>query len=302
MKKIFKIIVIIVIVIVVLIGAVFGYTKIKQSMMNNERRNTMTLMEYIKTHESPVLYFVSKELKCDALDNIKLLTSDRLITKDNEIYDISFDKLFSNNQNCKKIETNINISNIRDGFIFSKDNKFYNISDFEEVGIADYLQIYLLDKNIIKIIESDYDEINGKINLLVFKNNNIYKQTYNLNLANGNRIITFENEELYKSLEEYGNIKHITFEPHLYTNSDKNIQLWKSTIKTIISDKGYYYLNEVKTDECTKYVDIECEFELKESETYKRFSKDIKFLGETFTVLSDNSIVETSIFRKNLKY
>ena len=302
MKKIFKIIVIIVIVIVVLIGAVFGYTKIKQSMMNNERRNTMTLMEYIKTHESPVLYFVSKELKCDALDNIKLLTSDRIITKDNEIYDISFDKLFSNNQNCKKIETNINISNIRDGFIFSKDNKFYNISDFEEVGIADYLQIYLLDKNIIKIIESDYDEINGKINLLVFKNNNIYKQTYNLNLANGNRIITFENEELYKSLEEYGNIKHITFEPHLYTNSDKNIQLWKSTIKTIISDKGYYYLNEVKTDECTKYVDIECEFELKESETYKRFSKDIKFLGETFTVLSDNSIVETSIFRKNLKY
>lgn len=301
MKKIFKIIVIIVIVIVVLIGAVFGYTKIKQSMMNNERRNTMTLMEYIKTHESPVLYFVSKELKCDALDNIKLLTSDRLITKDNEIYDISFDKLFSNNQNCKKIETNINISNIRDGFIFSKDNKFYNISDFEEVGITDRLQIYLLDKNIIKIIESDYDEINGKINLLVFKNNNIYKQTYNLNLANGNRIITFENEELYKSLEEYGNIKHITFEPHLYTNSDKNIQLWKSTIKTIISDKGYYYLNEVKTDECTKYVDIECEFELKESETYKRFSKDIKFLGETFTVLSDNSIVETSIFRKNLK-
>ena len=302
MKKIFKIIGIIVIVIVVLIGAVFGYTKIKQSMMNNERRNTMTLMEYIKTHESPVLYFVSKELKCDALDNIKLLTSDRLITKDNEIYDISFDKLFSNNQNCKKIETNINISNIRDGFIFSKDNKFYNISDFEEVGITDRLQIYLLDKNIIKIIESDYDEINGKINLLVFKNNNIYKQTYNLNLANGNRIITFENEELYKSLEEYGNIKHITFEPHLYTNSDKNIQLWKSTIKTIISDKGYYYLNEVKTDECTKYVDIECEFELKESETYKRFSKDIKFLGETFTVLSDNSIVETSIFRKNLKY
>lgn len=302
MKKIFKIIVIIVIVIVVLIGAVFGYTKIKQSMMNNERRNTMTLMEYIKTHESPVLYFVSKELKCDALDNIKLLTSDRLITKDNEIYDISFDKLFSNNQNCKKIETNINISNIRDGFIFSKDNKFYIISDFEEVGITDRLQIYLLDKNIIKIIESDYDEINGKINLLVFKNNNIYKQTYNLNLANGNRIITFENEELYKSLEEYGNIKHITFEPHLYTNSDKNIQLWKSTIKTIISDKGYYYLNEVKTDECTKYVDIECEFELKESETYKRFSKDIKFLGETFTVLSDNSIVETSIFRKNLKY
>ena len=294
MKKIFKIIGIIVIVIVVLIGAVFGYTKIKQSMMNNERRNTMTLMEYIKTHESPVLYFVSKELKCDALDNIKLLTSDRLITKDNEIYDISFDKLFSNNQNCKKIETNINISNIRDGFIFSKDNKFYNISDFEEVGIADYLQIYLLDKNIIKIIESDYDEINGKINLLVFKNNNIYKQTYNItNGENGFNKITFEKEELYKSLEEYGNIKYITFEPYLYTNSGKNIQLEENTITTIFSDKGYYYLEEIITDECKKYQDIECELEFNESEIYKRFSNDVKYVGQTYTILSDNSVIQT---------
>ena len=144
MKKKFKILSIIVIIILILVGGVWGSINTKQDMEDSERRNTMTLMEYIKTHESPVLYFVSKELKCDALDNIKLLTSDRLITKDNEIYDISFDKLFSNNQNCKKIETNINISNIRDGFIFSKDNKFYNISDFEEVGMPDYLQIYFI--------------------------------------------------------------------------------------------------------------------------------------------------------------
>ena len=312
MKKIFKIIVIIVIVIVVLIGAVFGYTKIKQSMMNNERRNARTLMEYVKTHSWDYLdcsdsnclemHFKENKFICDIdYNNIKDFQSDYFVTKNNEIYDISFDKLYSNNQNCKKREIDIDVSNIQDYYIFSKNNKIYNVRDLEEEYITDYSQIYLLDKNIIKIISSDYD--NGKINVLVFKDNNIYKQTYNItNGENGFNKITFEKEELYKSLEEYGNIKHITFEPHLYTNSDKNIQLWKSTIKTIISDKGYYYLNEVKTDECTKYVDIECEFELKESETYKRFSKDIKFLGETFTVLSDNSIVETSIFRKNLKY
>lgn len=303
MKKIFKIIVIIVIVIVVLIGAVFGYTKIKQSMMNNERRNANTLMEYVKTHSWEYLdcsdsncldmHFEENKFICDIdYNNIKYFQSGYFVTKNNEIYDISFDKLYSNNQNCKKREIDIDVSNIQDYYIFSKNNKIYNVRDLEEEYITDYSQIYLLDKNIIKIISSDYD--NGKINVLVFKDNNIYKQTYNItNGENGFNKITFEKEELYKSLEEYGNIKYITFEPYLYTNSGKNIQLEENTITTIFSDKGYYYLEEIITDECKKYQDIECELEFKESEIYKRFSNDVKYVGQTYTILSDNSVIQT---------
>ncbi|HIU12223.1 MAG TPA: hypothetical protein IAB65_05935 [Candidatus Onthocola stercorigallinarum] len=303
MKKIFKIIGIIVIVIVVLIGAVFGYTKIKQSMMNNERRNANTLMEYVKTHSWEYLdcsdsncldmHFEENKFICDIdYNNIKYFQSGYFVTKNNEIYDISFDKLYSNNQNCKKREIDIDVSNIQDYYIFSKNNKIYNVRDLEEEYITDYSQIYLLDKNIIKIISSDYD--NGKINVLVFKDNNIYKQTYNItNGENGFNKITFEKEELYKSLEEYGNIKYITFEPYLYTNSGKNIQLEENTITTIFSDKGYYYLEEIITDECKKYQDIECELEFKESEIYKRFSNDVKYVGQTYTILSDNSVIQT---------
>lgn len=303
MKKIFKIIGIIVIVIVVLIGAVFGYTKIKQSMMNNERRNANTLMEYVKTHSWEYLdcsdsncldmHFEENKFICDIdYNNIKYFQSGYFVTKNNEIYDISFDKLYSNNQNCKKREIDIDVSNIQDYYIFSKNNNIYNVRDLEEEYITDYSQIYLLDKNIIKIISSDYD--NGKINVLVFKDNNIYKQTYNItNGENGFNKITFEKEELYKSLEEYGNIKYITFEPYLYTNSGKNIQLEENTITTIFSDKGYYYLEEIITDECKKYQDIECELEFKESEIYKRFSNDVKYVGQTYTILSDNSVIQT---------
>ena len=86
MKKIFKIIGIIVIVIVVLIGAVFGYTKIKQSMMNNERRNARTLMEYVKTHSWEYLdcsdsncldmHFEENKFICDIdYNNIKYFQS-----------------------------------------------------------------------------------------------------------------------------------------------------------------------------------------------------------------------------------
>ena len=77
-------------------------------------------------------------------------------------------------------------------------------------------------------------------------------------------------------------------------NNGKSYKLKEKTITTIISDKGYYYLDEIETDECKKYKDIECELELKESEMYKRFSKDIKFIGGQYTLLSDNSIIDTS--------
>lgn len=301
MKKAFKIVSIIVIVILVLVGVGFGYTKIKQSIMNNERKNAKTLMEYVKTHswnylncngdsECLNMSFEENKFICDIdYNNIKDFQSDYFVTKDNEIYDISFNELYSNNQNCKKREINIDIKNIQDYYIFSKDNKVYNIRDLEEQRITNYSQIYLADKDIKRIISLDYS--NSKILVIVFKNNNLYKQIYNNDYSNNK--VTLEKEEIYKSLEEYGNIQEIVTSNYYTSNSGKDYQLEDNTITTIISDKGYYYLDEVKTDECSKYKDIECKLELKESEIYKKFSKDIKYIGQQYTILSDDSVIRT---------
>lgn len=316
MKKIFKIIGIIVIVIVVLIGAVFGYTKIKQSMMNNERRNARTLMEYVKTHSWEYvdcsgsnncldMYFKENKFICDIdYNNIKYFQSGYFVTKNNEIYDISFDKLYSNNQNCKKndIDINFEIQNIIDNYILSKDNKLYNFYISDDLEIEEYnytenmedMMIKLISNTDIKYIVNTTQENLKEINVLILKNdNNLYKQTYKVKGNFPDEYVELEKEELYKSLEEYGNIKYITFEPYLYTNSGKNIQLEENTITTIFSDKGYYYLEEIITDECKKYQDIECELEFKESEIYKRFSNDVKYVGQTYTILSDNSVIQT---------
>ena len=40
--------------------------------------------------------------------------------------------------------------------------------------------------------------------------------------------------------------------------------------------------------------------ELKESEIYKKFSKDIKFIGQQYTILSDNSVIKTSYLTYSL--
>lgn len=312
MKKIFKIIGIIVIVIVVLIGAVFGYTKIKQSMMNNERRNARTLMEYVKTHSWKYLdcsdsncldmHFEENKFICDIdYNNIKYFQSGYFVTKNNEIYDISFGKLYSNNQNCKKATLDTNIKAIKGNYVLDKNNNLYTLqqNDRGKRILQEYSNALSYEKTIIDLMNNDNidyiynitsDYSKGEIYALILKSdNNIYKLIY----KDGSGSVVFDKEELYKSLKEYGNIQEIVTSNYYTSNSGKDYQLEDNTITTIISDKGYYYLDEVKTDECSKYKDIECKLELKESEIYKKFSKDIKYIGQQYTILSDDSVIRT---------
>lgn len=313
MKKVFKIIGIIVIVILVLVGGIFGFRKIKQITMNNESRNAKTLMEYVKTHswkylncydsECLNMSFEENKFVCDIdYNNIKDFQSNYFVTKDNEIYDISYYELYSNNQNCKKATIDTNIKAIKGEYVLDNNNKLYTLGQDEKNSTIllkyDYLGPWkkiindiMNNDNIHNILNITGDYSKNEIYALILKSdNNIYKLIYKENLDNA----VFDKEELYKSLEEYGNVKHINLSNFYIGSSGKDYKLEDNTIINIVSDKGYYYLDEVKTDECSKYKDIECKLELKESEIYKKFSKDIKFIGQQYTILSDNSVIKTS--------
>ena len=218
MKKIFKIIGIIVIVIVVLIGAVFGYTKIKQSMMNNERRNARTLMEYVKTHSWEYvdcsdsncldMHFEENKFICDIdYNNIKYFQSGYFVTKDNEIYDISFHELYSNNQNCKKATLDTNIKAIKGNYVLDKNNNLYTLqqNDRGKRILHEYSNALSYEKTIIDLMNNDNidyiynitsDYSKGEIYALILKSdNNIYKLIY----KDGSGSVVFDKEELFKS-------------------------------------------------------------------------------------------------------
>ena len=315
MKKIFKIIGIIVIVILVLVGGIFGFTKIGQITKNNERRNAKTLMEYVKTHSydyvdssKEEMSFRGKDLKCDVFKDLEskdikgILTTytENLIImlNDSSYLSLSLDneKLYSNNQNCNKIDTNIKTKDIKkyneNYYIISADNKIYaslindnKELDFKEMQTENDLSLYILLKDDIQSIV----ELNtfSDIGIVLKNDGSLYKQEYNRNYNSDTSKTTFsiKKEEIFLSNNEYGNILSATLN---YNNDKKEYE-----IKTLVTDKGYYYYGEVKTEECTKYLDIECEKKIIESEIYKKFSKDIKFIGEQYTILSDNSIIET---------
>ncbi len=321
MKKIFKIIGIIIIVILVLIAGVFGYTKIKEMLKDNERKNANTLMEYVKTHSyeyidnsDETMYFTAESLMCDTLNildntNIKGIitnygTNMTLLLNDNSYISLSMDetKLYSNNQHCKKTDINIDID-IKDikwsdngelYYLISDDNKiYYNYTDsegkfnFKEMQTTNDLISYILLKDDIQGIIT-YNNGTYPYAIVLKKDGSLYKQKYNGDYDYNTFETTYStiSDELFLSNNEYGNILNAT----LNYNYDKD----EYEINTLITDKGYYYYGEVKTEECTKYQDIKCEKKIMESEIYKTFKKDIKYIGNTYTILNDNSIIQTS--------
>lgn len=321
MKKAFKVIGIIVIVILVLVGGIFGFRKIKEVTMNNERRNAKTLMEYIKTHSyeyvddsKDEMSFRGKDLKCVPLKDLKNENIKGIIRTYNETLIILLDdssylslsldneKIYSNNQNCNKIDTKIKVKDIKkykeNYYIVSDDNKIYYIiiNDnyevaFEEMQTEYDLSSYILLKDDVQsIVELDTA---SNIGIVLKNDGSLYKQEYNANYnSDASKVIfSIKKEEIFLPNDEYGNILNAV----LYYDYDKK----EYEIRTLVTDKGYYY-GEVETEECVKYQDIKCEKKILESEIYKKFSKDIKYIGDNYTILSDNSIIETNYLTYSL--
>ena len=322
MKKAFKVIGIIVIVILVLVGGVFGFIKIKEVTMNNERRNAKTLMEYVKTHSyeyvddsKDEMSFRGKDLKCVPLKDLKNENIKGIIRTYNETLIILLDdssylslsldneKLYSNNQNCNKIDTKIKVKDIKkykeNYYIVSDDNKIYYIiiNDNYEVAFEEMQTEYdlssfiLLKDDVQSIVELDTA---SNIGIVLKNDGSLYKQEYNANYnSDASKVIfSIKKEEISLPNDEYGNILNAVLN---YDYDKKEYE-----IRTLVTDKGYYYYGEVETEECVKYQDIKCEKKILESELYKKFSKDIKYIGDNYTILSDNSIIETNYLTYSL--
>lgn len=272
-------------------------------MMNNERKNSKTLMEYVNTHSrqyvkdsNKTMYFTVKNLKCDILDSIKeddiknvyIPTANNyyIFLNDNSYLSFSANKLFSNEQNCIKIDSNINIKDIKQYensyYFVDEKNKVYSVRaknyELELLEPTEFVEYVLSKDDIISVI-NNISSVREYEFIVLKKDNSLYKQTYKLNGK-----FTLIDEEIFISNKEYGNILNATMK---YNFEDK-----KYEIDTLLTDKGYYY-GEVQTEECTKYQDIKCERKISESEIYKKYNKNIKYINDKYTLLSDNFIIET---------
>lgn len=227
---------------------------------------------------------------CDDFKNNNIIYFDGeyMALDNNQIYETTLKegKMFSNNQQCKKIEIDLEINDIKifsyvptspvPRFVLSNNNNYYKYYvDTKKLVIVDTRTFYhqlFANYGGNKIFYSSY---NDKTILGINVNGNLYKYTYE------NYPIQ---EEIIMSSQEYGKVLDVIFEDNL-----------DFKIKNIITENGYYTLKEnvIETDECMKYEDIECEIEYKfiKNKKYDKYKDNIKYVGNEIVVLKDNSIL-----------
>lgn len=138
--------------------------------------------------------FITKYFRCDELsiDNIKDINKNWAITNDGELYQINFNQIYSNEMNCKKINTNILISKILGDNFFEDKNKnkyYYKDSDIFIKGTLREEGYYVFggilqrfyDYGIYQI-NDDMTNVNGNIikvveNQVIQTDNAIYYRT-----------------------------------------------------------------------------------------------------------------------------
>ena len=202
--------------------------------------------------------FYPKDKEDTSYEKIQYITDTHLITTEGKIYEVSFSQVYINKQNCKIADTSISVSAIMDSNIVrGTDSKYYylmaqnGIPSYEEVPTSDNsYHIYnalLSDGDVIKVVTVN----SGSGLYYVLKTDgNVHAYVVTRKDYNSIPVITSKQIVYYKS--DYGS-DIIDFN---YAGSSPS-----TFVRT--EDKVYRMIVQNK-DECSKYADIPCKYEMQE--------------------------------------
>lgn len=325
MKKVFKIVGIVAIVVVVLVclfgGILFFGDKLEKHKLDNDRINhSKTLSQYVKYHglgyvESSVeeMYFHAQDIKCDLLKdkNILYYGDDFLVLDDYTIYETAFtsNKTYSNGQQCKRLETDIEIDRIQIAYhtlyFISKDNKYYTL-DFTDKTLMKSEQfsvnkMLLDDETIIKYVpsHSESNAYTSQNNFIVLKNDGkLYEYQFDGNYKSTTG--KWEYNLLQKQLlsnQDYGRITDFVYSRDYPYHLGYDKELDNEMLMQIVSDKGLYYLKQTSEQQ---YIDTEPTYELVASDIYNKYKADIKFIDSNYLFTTDNNIIRTEMLCRDI--
>lgn len=218
---------------------------------------------------------VPKDDEDTSYKKIKYYNNSYAITEDGEIYEISIGLKYANNENCKKAEAPFQVDAIFGDIARGKDGNFYyltaqnNVAKYSAISNTDSnYQLYSLllkDVNNIKIQTHD----NNTGSYLILKNDgNIYNYTVS-RTENNKEYVIVSSAVAYSKTEFNGNIIDFSYQGN--------------SLGTFIrTDNAIYRLRAKNQDECSKFADVACEYEMSEDEAYLNHKDQIlSFNGST---------------------
>ena len=227
------------------------------------------------------------EFECSALlpandkdvnyTKIKYMTGTHVITVDGDIYELSLGQKYSNDQHCRKVDTNINVASVMDGTIVrGKDDKIYTLvgdkdnSPYTEVKTTnDSYSLYKLllgDVTNIKVLSVNSN--NGSYYVLK-DDGNIYEYTVDKESTQS---------KVYKLLKS-----SVVYNKSDYDTNIIDFNYAGESLSTFIkTENKVYRMRITNAEECQKYADIKCKYKMVEDpvfETHK--DKIIVYNGST---------------------
>lgn len=212
--------------------------------------------------------FYPKEKEDTNYEKIKYFTGSHLINSEGKIYELSIGQKFANDQNCKVSDTNIVVKAIFDDKIVKgTDNKYYylvgsnDVSSYSVIPETDnsYLIYDLLLKadDVIKVITANSST---GLYYVLKDDGNIYG--YTISKKDYNSLPTVTSTTVAYSKNDYG-AKIIDFN---YAGESLNTFLR--------TDDKIFRMKITNSEECNKYADIKCNFQMLEDEIFNTY-KDV---------------------------
>lgn len=210
-----------------------------------------------------------------------ILSNGNFLVADNGIYAVSFDKLFSNDSNYKKMEINNN--------------------DIVGIENADWGNFSFLNSK-EQILSCSLQN-----NCSQLSNGNSAKLANTIELLNGSSFgdyLYITDNKLFYSKNVYLDLEGVKPKDDILVDNDsmgneKVVAIYKGQNNYFVkTDKAFYRFKENKIttnkEECEKYADIECKYEyeykiIKDEKLTKHF-QDIKYIVSDKMIFNDNKV------------
>ena len=215
----------------------------------------------------------SKE-EANTTEKIKFMSNTLIVSENGNLYEISLGGLYSNNMNCKKVGNGIKVVSMIDNEVVKADNGRYyylgatnnNVVSYSEVPKEDErLQIYRLilgDNSVVKAMN-----VNSNTNsyYVLKTNGNIYN--YVIKQDDDTKIYKLlTNNIAYRSSDFDGDV--IDFKYY-----------GESTSTYFRTNKSIYRMKYTNMKQCSKYVDIPCQYKLEKDESLTEYKDRILGFG-----------------------
>lgn len=218
------------------------------------------------------------ELECDALldnpeyDRVKFLTGSHVIMESGSVYSLSIGQKYSNNQNCMASPLTSKVVALFDeNVVKTEDGKFYYLvrngdsAAYSTVPTTEsnygLYQSIFSDTNVLKV--KTVDSSNG-VYYVLKTDGNVYKYILNKEFSIQGTAVVYSNSSYHGKIVDFSYVGQA---------SGTHVRTQDSIYRMIATNK----------EECSKYVDIQCEYEMKFDEGLSK-NKD-KILGFSGTFL-----------------